>query len=68
MAYKGKDAEIEVKTAKNALLKTGGKVECIKQVLLPDPTLDHKLIVIRKVTGVDKNLPRKAGTPSKKPL
>mgnify|MGYP002797082908 CR=1 FL=1 len=68
LAYKGKEAEMEAAAAKNALAKTGGKIECIEPVVLPDASLEHKIIVIRKMTACDKNLPRKAGTPSKKPL
>lgn len=68
LAYKGKEAETEAKTAKAALMKTGSKIECVAPVVLPDTSLEHKIIVIRKMTACDKNLPRKAGTPSKKPL
>lgn len=66
IAYKGPDAEEEIKLSKNALNKLGGKLDRVEDV--SDGTYSHNLIVITKSSSTPKTYPRKAGTPSKIPL
>lgn len=66
IAYKGPEAEEEIKISSNALKKLGGRIDRIVDV--SDGTYSHNLIVITKSSSTPKAYPRKAGTPSKDPL
>ena len=66
IAYKGPEAEEEIKISSVALKKLGGKIDRI--VDASDGTYSHNLIVITKSSSTPKAYPRKAGTPSKTPL
>ena len=66
IAYKGPEAEEEIKISSAALKKLGGKIDRI--VDASDGTYSHNLIVITKSSSTPKAYPRKAGTPSKTPL
>ena len=66
LAYKGPDAEKEVKDAGKALEILGGKVARIEAVTLDG--YEHNIAVIKKVKNTPAKYPRKAGTPGKKPL
>ena len=64
IAYKGADCESEIGDAQGAVRLLGGESPQI--TLLPH--LGHSLVVIRKIQPTPAAYPRKAGTPSKKPL
>ena len=66
VAYKGPDAEEEIKRAKNAINKLGGKFDRVENAGIED--LSHNLVFIKKIKNTDKRFPRKPGTPSKEPL
>ena len=66
IAYKGPEAEEEIKISSGALKKLGGKIDRV--VDESDGTYSHNLIVITKSSSTPKAYPRKAGTPSKTPL
>lgn len=66
IAYKGPEAEEEIKISSVALKKLGGKIDRV--VDESDGTYNHNLIVITKSSSTPKAYPRKAGTPSKTPL
>jgi 16S rRNA (guanine527-N7)-methyltransferase len=66
IAYKGPEAEEEIKISSGALKKLGGKIDRV--VDESDGTYSHNLIVITKSSSTPKSYPRKAGTPSKTPL
>ncbi len=66
IAYKGPEAEEEIKISSAALKKLGGKIDRV--VDESDGTYSHNLIVITKSSSTPKAYPRKAGTPSKTPL
>lgn len=66
IAYKGPDADEEVRKSQNALSKLCGKIDRIEDV--SDGTYSHNLIIITKSSSMPKSYPRKAGTPSKSPL
>lgn len=64
IAYKGADCESEIGDAQDAIRKLGGE----PPEITPLPHLDHSLVIIRKSRPTPAAYPRKAGTPSKKPL
>ena len=66
IAYKGPEAEEEIKISSVALKKLGGKIDRV--VDESDGTYSHNLIVITKSSSTPESYPRKAGTPSKTPL
>jgi len=68
IAQKGKKCESELAEASTALKALNLEVESTIKVSTSDETIDHYLIVIRKVAPTDKKYPRRAGKPIKKPL
>lgn len=68
LAYKGPDAEEEIRQAGKALAILGGNLERIERAPLADFSLDHRILFIKKVKNTPAKYPRKAGTPSKEPL
>ena len=65
-AYKGPDAEEEVKMAEKAIKILGGKLIEIVSVDLDG--YDHNIVVIEKINKTPSKYPRKAGTPGKEPI
>ncbi len=66
VSYKSGECEDEVTSSKKAIFVLGGKIkEVIKFEL---GASGRSFIVIDKVNGTPKEYPRKAGTPSKKPI
>lgn len=68
MAYKGPEAENEVKEAEHALSLLGGKAEEIRNGNLKEFGIEHKVVLIKKMKNTPSKFPRKAGTPAKEPL
>ena len=68
VAYKGPDADREIEDAKNALGILGGKVMEIADTDMQKFDVSHRIVYIQKTMNTPKTYPRKAGTPSKKPL
>lgn len=68
MAYKGPEAENEVREAEHALYLLGGRAEEIRNGNLKEFGIDHKVVVIKKVSNTPSKYPRKPGTPTKEPL
>lgn len=69
VSYKASDIDEEVKLAKNAISKLGGRINKTQTVVLPSSeNVERKIIVIDKIEILNKKYPRKAGTPSKEPL
>ncbi|MBQ3558440.1 MAG: 16S rRNA (guanine(527)-N(7))-methyltransferase RsmG [Agathobacter sp.] len=66
ISYKSGEIEEEVASSKSAVFLLGGKVKEIVKFELGES--GRSFIVIDKVKGTPKTYPRKAGTPSKKPL
>jgi len=66
ISYKSGEIENEVAESKSAVFLLGGKVKDIVKFELGES--GRSFIVIDKVKGTPKTYPRKAGTPSKKPL
>ncbi len=66
LAYKGPDAENEVKVAEKAIKILGGKLRRIESVSLDG--YHHNIAVIEKIKDTPAKYPRKAGTPAKEPI
>lgn len=66
ISYKSGEIEDEVDSSKSAVFLLGGKIKDIVKFELGES--GRSFIVIDKVKGTPKTYPRKAGTPSKKPL
>ena len=67
VAMKGNAPKEEIDGAKKAIREMGGEIEEIKEVVLPSG-INHCLVIVRKVIPTPSKYPRKAGTPSKKPI
>ena len=68
ISYKTPEIENEIKDAYGAIQKLGGYVRKIRSFTLQETDLERSLVVIEKVKNTPNLYPRKAGTPSKKPL
>ena len=66
ISYKSGDCEEEVENSKKAVFILGGKIKEVIKFELGES--GRSFIVIDKVNGTPKEYPRKAGTPSKKPI
>ncbi|GAX89136.1 16S rRNA (guanine(527)-N(7))-methyltransferase RsmG [Effusibacillus lacus] len=67
-AMKGPDGEAEASESEKALQILGGKIEDILKFDLKEIEGTRTVVVVRKVSPTPETYPRKAGTPSKKPL
>lgn len=68
LVMKGPSAEAEISEALTAISLLGGKVQGIKEYLLPRGDDRRCVIHIDKVRSTPKRYPRKAGIPQKEPL
>ena len=68
IALKGPAVEEELASAKKAMEVLGGKLIGVKEINVPFTDLSHNIVIVEKVRGCSKEYPRKAGTPSKKPI
>lgn len=66
ISYKSGESDEEIEKAKNAIFLLGGKKKEIIKFTIGEN--ERALVCILKVNGTSKQYPRKAGTPSKKPL
>jgi len=66
ISYKSGEIDEEISSSKSAVFLLGGKVKDIIKFELGES--GRSFIVIDKINGTPKTYPRKAGTPSKKPL
>ena len=66
ISYKSGECDEEVAASKSAVFLLGGKIASVVKFELGES--GRSFIVIDKVKGTSKDYPRKAGTPSKKPL
>ena len=67
VAMKGNAPEEEINSAKKAIKEMGGKIEEVKEVILPSG-INHCLVIIKKISSTPSKYPRKAGKPSKDPI
>ena len=68
ICLKGPNVEEEIEEAKNSVKVLGGRIEKIEKMFLPETDIGRTVIIIRKIKETPKQYPRKAGTPSNKPL
>lgn len=68
ISYKAGDVETECRKADAAIEKLGGVLTDAVLFSLPNSDIDRTLVVIEKEEHTPKAYPRKAGTPTKKPL
>ncbi|MBR5992700.1 MAG: 16S rRNA (guanine(527)-N(7))-methyltransferase RsmG [Lachnospiraceae bacterium] len=68
IAYKSEKVLEEISISANALNVLGGKIESKFSFDLPDSRLARTILFIKKDSSTPDKYPRKAGTPSKKPL
>ena len=66
--YKSGEIEDELKSAGSAVGILGGELEFVDKFMLPGTDASRSLVVIKKVKGISKKSPRKAGMPTKEPL
>ena len=67
VAMKGNAPEDEINGAKKAIKEMGGKIEEVKDVILPSG-INHCLVIIKKEEKTPSKYPRKAGKPGKEPI
>ena len=67
IAMKGSTPEEEINGAKRAIKEMGGRIEEVKEVVLPSG-INHCLVIIKKIESTPSKYPRKAGKPSKEPI
>jgi len=68
ISYKANEVEEEIKQAEHALEVLGGACVDIQKFQLPDSEMNRAFVIIEKKKKTPATYPRKAGTPSKKPL
>lgn len=68
LALKGPAAAEELSAAEKAIKTLGSEIVEVAEVTVPFTDLLHKIVVVKKVKPCPKEFPRKAGTPSKKPI
>lgn len=68
IAQKGPKAYEEASKSEKAVRTLGGEIVDTLDIKLPFTEIEHTLVVIKKVKPTPKKYPRKAGTPSKKPI
>lgn len=67
LAQKGRDSDLEIQQAENALTTLGGTLEQVMPVSLPGADA-HTLIVVTKTSPTPDRYPRRVGIPTKRPL
>ena len=68
VSYKSGNGREETELAKGALKLLGGRLDEVKEFVLPGSDIGRTLITIKKIEGTAKRYPRKAGMPGKEPL
>lgn len=68
ISYKSGNSSDEINEANNAVKKLGGKIVSSETFVLPNSDIARCLVDTVKLQPTNSKFPRKAGTPSKKPL
>lgn len=68
ICMKGSNAEEEIKQSSIALKRLNAEIEIVESFDLPGTDMKRNIVVVKKIAKTDNVFPRKAGTPSKKPL
>ncbi len=67
-ALKGPKAQEEIIEAQNAIRLLGGQVESVIEYKIADTDYAHNIVLIKKISAISSQYPRKAPKPSKEPL
>ena len=68
ICMKGSNCDEEIEKSKNAIKKLGGEIDKIDKFSLPNSDNNRTILIIKKVKKIDRQYPRNAGIPTKKPL
>lgn len=68
IAQKKEDSAAEIKEAEKSIKTLGGEIEAVKTVPLPQSSIKHALILIRKKSPTPKKYPREMGEIKSNPL
>lgn len=68
VAMKGDSAAREVEESKRALFMLKGEAKPLAEIHLPDVEKAHYLVTVEKTARTPRPYPRKAGTPTRKPI
>lgn len=68
VSYKSGNSSEEITQSKNAVGMLGGKIINTVDFILPGSDFSRSNVCIKKIKQTEDRFPRKAGTPSKKPL
>lgn len=68
ICMKGSNCDDEIENAKSAIKILGGEIEKIEKFNLPKSDNNRTILIIKKVKKTDRQYPRNAGIPTKKPL
>ncbi len=68
VSYKSGNSSEEITQSKNAVGMLGGKIINTVDFILPGSDFSRSNVCIKKIKKTEDRFPRKAGTPSKKPL
>ena len=68
IALKGPKTAEELKNAETAIKRLGGRLAGVYESKIPYTDLEHTVVIIEKIGKTPAEYPRKAGTPSKKPI
>ncbi|HBH12806.1 MAG: Ribosomal RNA small subunit methyltransferase G [Clostridiales bacterium 38_11] len=68
IALKGENIEDELKNGEKAVKLLGGEVSSVIQYVIPGTDIGRSVVIIKKMDNTPEKYPRKAGTPSRKPL
>ncbi|MBV1757851.1 MAG: 16S rRNA (guanine(527)-N(7))-methyltransferase RsmG [Dethiosulfatibacter sp.] len=68
IALKGENVEDELKNGEKAVKLLGGEIENVIKYVIPGTDIGRSVVIIKKIAAIPDKYPRKAGTPSRKPL
>jgi 16S rRNA (guanine527-N7)-methyltransferase len=68
VALKGENIEEELKNGEKAVKLLGGEVSNVIKYVIPGTDIGRSIVIIKKIIATTAKYPRKAGTPSRKPL
>lgn len=68
IALKGENIEEELKNGEKAVKLLGGEIASVIKYVIPGTDIARSIVTIKKTSSTPAKYPRKAGTPSRKPL
>ncbi len=68
ICMKGSEIKEELEKSKQAIKILGGEIEKVEEFLIPETNIMRHIVIIKKIKETPRAYPRKAGTPTKKPL